>query len=399
VLVLIILTVGISAAGTDLAAWEAAVDFSEPDEQLAIRAAVRDIGAKFGHAYFTRCTTEGRFTGELWEAVFSAGFGGVNLPERYGGGGGGLAEMAIVIEELAAQGCPLLFLIVAGMCGPIITDFGTPEQQQRWLPGLASGELKMAFAITEADAGSNATNLATKAEPDPGGWRINGAKQFITGIDVADAVLVVARTGTGPDGRGLLSLFIVDAQAGGFKAPDQQFSVFFDNVAVPADRLVGGMPDQGLKQVFSGLNPERVNVAAQATGLGRYFLGKAVAYAGQRQVWQVPIGAHQGVAHPLAEVKVQLELARLMASKAAWLFDRRAPGVGEAAAVAKLAAADAALFAFDQAVQVHGGNAFASQYGIADLWGLTRLMRSAPVSREMVLNYLAQHSLGLPRSY
>jgi alkylation response protein AidB-like acyl-CoA dehydrogenase len=294
------------------------------------------------------------------------------------------------------------------MCGPIITDFGTPEQQDRWLPGLASGELKMAFAITEADAGSNATNLATKAVRDSGGWRINGAKQFITGIDVADAVLVVTRTGNGPDGRGLLSLFIVDAQADDvefhpipmeIKAPDHQFSVFFDNVAVPADRLVGGVPDQGLKQVFSGLNPERVSVAAQATGLGRYFLGKAVAYANQRQVWQVPIGAHQGVAHPLAEVKVQLDLARLMASKAAWLFDRRAPGSGEAAAVAKLAAADAVQFALDQAMQVHGGNAFASEYGIADLWGLTRLMRSAPVSREMVLNYLAQHSLGLPRSY
>jgi alkylation response protein AidB-like acyl-CoA dehydrogenase len=384
------------------------VDFTESDEHLAIREAVRGIGAKFGHRYFTRCTREGRFTDELWEAIFSAGFGGVNLPERYGGGGGGLAEMAIVIEELAAQGCPLLFLIVAGMCGPIIGDFGTGEQRDQWLPGLASGRTKMAFAITEADAGSNATAITTTAVRDGDGWLISGAKQFITGMDVADAVLVVTRTGTAGNGRGLLSLFIVDTAAAGLefsqipmeiKAPDHQFSVFFDNVAVPGDRLVGGKPDQGMTQVFSGLNPERVNVAAQATGLGRYFLDKAVAYACQRQVWQVPIGAHQGVAHPLAEVKVQLDLARLMASKAAWLFDRRSPGVGEAAAVAKLAAADAALLALDQAVQVHGGNAFASEYGISDLWGLTRLMRSAPVSREMVLNYVAQHSLGLPRSY
>ena len=384
------------------------MDFTESDEHLAIRDAVRRIGARFGHQYFIRCTAEGKFTDELWEDIFYAGFGGVNLPEHYGGGGGGLAEMAIVIEELAAQGCPLLFLIVAGMCGPIIGDFGTQAQRDQWLPGLASGRTKMAFAITEADAGSNATAITTTAVRDGDGWLINGAKQFITGMDVADAVLVVTRSGTGRDGRGLLSLFIVDTAAAGLefrpipmeiKAPDHQFSVFLDNVAVPGDRLVGGMPDQGMTQVFSGLNPERVNVAAQATGLGRYFLDKAVAYASQRQVWQVPIGAHQGVAHPLAEVKVQLDLARLMASKAAWLFDRRSPGVGEAAAVAKLAAADAALFALDQAVQVHGGNAFASEYGIGDLWGLTRLMRSAPVSREMVLNYVAQHSLGLPRSY
>jgi alkylation response protein AidB-like acyl-CoA dehydrogenase len=384
------------------------VDFSESDEHLAIRDAVRAIGAEYGHGYFARCTAEGRFTDELWEAVFSAGFGGVNVPRRYGGGDAGLQEMAMVIEELAAQGCPLLFLIVAGMCGPIIGDFGTDGQKDAWLPGLSAGRTRMAFAITEADAGSNATGIATTAAPHGDGWVINGAKQFITGMDVADAVLVVARTGTGRNGRGLLSLFIVDTDASGLefsaipmeiKAPDRQFSVFFDDVAVPGDRLVGGVPDQGLTQVFSGLNPERVNVAAQATGLGRYFLDKAVDYAGRREVWGVPIGAHQGLAHPLAEVKVQLDLARLMASKAAWLFDRRSPGAGEAAAVAKIAAADAALFSLDQAVQVHGGNAFASEYGLGDLWGLTRLMRSAPVSREMALNYLAQHSLGLPRSY
>lgn len=203
------------------------VDFDESDEHLAIRA-VRAIGAKFGHGYFTRCTREGPFT-----------------------------------EELAAQGCPLLFLIVAGMCGPIISDYGTVEQRERWLPGLASGRNRMAFAITEADAGSNATNIATTATTDGDTWLINGAKQFITGMDVADAVLVETRTGTGRDGRGLLTLFVVDVGAPGVtctpipmevKARDRQFSVFFDQAAVPADRLVGGVPDQGLTQPFSGLN-------------------------------------------------------------------------------------------------------------------------------------------------
>ncbi|MGH1561610.1 acyl-CoA dehydrogenase family protein [Mumia sp. DW29H23] len=384
------------------------MDFRESPEHAAIRAAVAEIGASFGHDYFVKCTTGGVFVDELWSTVFGQGFGGVNLPEEYGGGGGGIYEMAIVIEELAAQGCPLIFLIVAGMCGPIIDDFGTDDQKRRWLPALASGQQKMSFAITESGSGSNAPNLATTARLENGSWRLSGQKQYITGIDVADAVLVVARTGTDAKGRSELGLFIVETDRPGLeyqpipmeiKEPDRQFSVFLDGVDVPQANLVGGVPGKGMLQVFSGLNPERINVAAQAVGLGRYFMGKAVSYAKSRDVWGQPIGAHQGVSHPLAEAKIQIELSRLMAYKAAWEFDHGEPTVGESASVAKLAAADAVLFAFDQAVQVHGGNAFASEYGIADLWGLTRLMRSAPVSREMVLNYVAQHTLGLPRSY
>jgi alkylation response protein AidB-like acyl-CoA dehydrogenase len=385
-----------------------AVDFEESQEHLALRAAVADLGSKFGHEYFVRCREEGVFVDDLWSAIFDNGFGGVNLPEQYGGGGGGLYELAIVIEELAAQGCPLLFLIVAGMCGPIINEFGTQAQRDEWLPGLASGSIKMAFAITESGSGSNAANLATSARRDGDAWVVNGAKQYITNVDVADAVLVVTRTGTDHRGRGTLTLFIVDANAPGIeyrkipmeiKEPDAQFEVFFDDVVVPDARLIGGEPDLGMTQVFSGLNPERVNVGAQAVGLGRYFLHKGVAYAKERNIWGQPIGAYQGVAHPLAEAKISIELAKLMTYKAAWLFDRDNAAVGEAAAVAKLAAADAVLQTFDQVMQTHGGNAFASEYGIADLWGLTRLMRSAPVSREMVLNYVAQHSLSLPRSY
>ncbi|WP_370617775.1 acyl-CoA dehydrogenase family protein [Mumia sp. Pv 4-285] len=384
------------------------MDFRESQEHAAIRQAVSEIGASFGHDYFVECSTKGVFVDELWDTVFGQGFGGVNLPEEYGGGGGGIYEMAIVIEELAAQGCPLIFLIVAGMCGPIINDFGTDAQKARWLPTLASGREKMSFAITESGSGSNAPNLATTARLEGGSWRLSGEKQYITGIDVADAVLVVARTGTGANGRAELGLFIVETDRPGLeyqpipmeiKEPDRQFSVLLDSVEVPEQSIVGGEPGRGMLQIFSGLNPERINVAAQAVGLGRYFMGKAVAYAKGREVWGQPIGAHQGVSHPLAEAKIGLELSRLMAYKAAWEFDNGEASVGESASVAKLAAADAVLFAFDQAVQVHGGNAFASEYGIADLWGLTRLMRSAPVSREMVLNYVAQHTLGLPRSY
>lgn len=384
------------------------MDFRESDEHVALRRAVAEVGKSFGHEYFVRCREEGRFVQELWDAIFEQGFGGVNLPEEVGGGGGGLYEMAIVIEELSAQGCPLIFLIVAGMCGPIIDEFGTPEQRARWLPEIASGRVKMAFALTESEAGSNAPNLRTVATPVDGGWRLTGAKQYITNIDVADAVLVVARSGTDERGRPELSMFIVETDRAGLsfskipmeiREPDNQFSVFFDGVVVPDENLVGGTAGKGMQQIFSGLNPERVNVSAQAAGLGRYFIDKAVRYAKERDVWGQPIGAHQGVAHPLAEAKIQLELSKLMAYKAAWQFDNGDPLVGESASVAKLAAADAVLAAFDQAIQVHGGNAFASEYGIADLWGLTRLMRSAPVSREMVLNYVSQHTLGLPRSY
>jgi alkylation response protein AidB-like acyl-CoA dehydrogenase len=183
------------------------------------------------------------------------------------------------------------------------------------------------------------------------------------------------------------------------KKSDHNYSLFLDQVVVPNDRLIGGVQGAGTAQLFTGLNPERITVGAQSVGLGRYLLGKAVSYVKDRDVWGKPIGAHQAVAHPLAEAKIQLELARLMTYKAAWEFDRGGAGVGESASVAKFAAADAVLQTFDAAIQVHGGNAFASEYGIADLWGLVRLQRIAPVSREMVLNYVAQHTLGLPRSY
>ncbi|BBZ15628.1 acyl-CoA dehydrogenase family protein [Mycobacterium branderi] len=383
------------------------MSFIETDEHRVLRAAVRAIASNFGHDYFLRCVEDKRFTDELWTAIFQQGFGAVNLPQAYGGGGSGFQEMAIVIEELAAQGCPLLFLIVAGMCGPVINQFGTDEQKQYWLPRIAEGSFKMAFAITESDAGSNMFGIKTAARRDGDCWVLRGTKQYITGIDVADAVLVVARTGSTQRNRAELSLFIVDVDSPGLaftpipmamQVPDNQNSVYLDDVRVDGTRLIGGVPGQGTTQIFSSLNPERISVAAQATGLSRYFINKATSYAKQRAVWGVPIGTHQGVAHPLAEARIDMELARLMMQKAAWLFDNGME-VGEAAGMAKVAAADAVLKCFDQAIQIHGGNAFASEYGLADLWGLTRLMRNAPVSREMVLNYVAQHCLGLPRSY
>jgi alkylation response protein AidB-like acyl-CoA dehydrogenase len=386
------------------------VDFSEPEEHALLRATVAEVARGFGHEYFQEKTrTDGR-TDELWQAVADLGFFGVHLPEEQGGGGGGISELAIVCEELAAEGCPLLLILVsAAISSEVISRFGSDEQRQRWLPGLIAGE-KMVFAITEPDAGSNSHNISTTARRDGDVWKLRGTKTYISGVDEAATVLVVARTGTDEStGRARLSLFVVDTDAPGLerqlipveiRAPEKQFTLFFDDVEVPADRLIGD-EGEGLRQVFFGLNPERITGASISTGIGRYALRKAAEYARERRVWDVPIGAHQGVAHPLAEAKIELELARLMLAKAAWLHDHGTDpkAAGEAANMAKFAAAEAGMHCLDAAIQAHGGNGMASEYGLADLWGMVRLLRIAPVSREMILNFVSTTSLGLPKSY
>jgi alkylation response protein AidB-like acyl-CoA dehydrogenase len=384
------------------------MNFNETDEQAMLREAVSSVAAKFGHAYYTEKARSDTKTDELWSELGQAGYLGVNVPEEYGGGGMGISELAIVLEELAAQGCPLLLMVVSpAICATIIANFGTEEQRARWLPRFATGELKMAFAITEPDAGSNSHNLATTASRDGDIYRLNGTKYYISGCDEAEAVLVVTRTGVDEGtGRGKLSLLVVDLDSPGLDktiipveivAPEKQFTLFFDNVEVPSDRLIGTEGD-GLRQVFVGLNPERIMSAALANGIGRYALERAAAYAREREVWGTPIGRHQGLSHPLAIAKIEVELARLMTQKAAWANDAGIDA-GEAANMAKYAAAEAALRALDQSIQTHGGNGMSTEFGLADMWGAARLIRTAPVSREMILNFVAQHSLGLPKSY
>ena len=226
----------------------------------------------------------------------------------------------------------------------------------------------MAFAITEPDAGSNSHNLSLTATKDGDIYRLNGSKYYISGVDECQAVLVVTRSGVDPDtGRGRLSLFVVDTDTPGLDkqvlpveivAPEKQYTLFFDNAEVEADRLIGA-EGEGLRQVFVGLNPERILSAATANGIGRYALDKAAEYARGREVWGTPIGRHQGISHPLAKAKIEVELARLMTDKAAWLCDVAgdSPEAGEAANMAKYSAAEAALGALDQAIQTHGGTA------------------------------------------
>ena len=384
------------------------MSFVETPEQSLLRDAIAGIAARYGEAYYREKARADEKTTELWDELAGEGFLGINLPEEYGGGGQGIYELAIVVEELGYAGCPLLLLVVSpAICGTILTRFGTDEQKQRWLPGIATGREKMAFAITEPNAGSNTHRLETRAERVDGGWRLTGTKYYISGVDEAQHVLVVARTGRDEaTGRGRLSLFAVPTGAPGFDlhplpvakvAPEKQFTLFLDGVELPADHLIGDEGD-GLRQVFHGLNPERITGAAAAIGAGRRAVDKAVRYANERTVWTQPIGAHQGLAHPLAQRFIELQLARLMTQKAAWLFDAGLDA-GEATNMANYAAAEAAIACLDQAIQVHGGNGLSDEFGLADMWWGVRLSRTAPVSREMILNYVAQHSLGLPRSY
>jgi len=386
------------------------MDFTESEEHAMLRAAASDVAAGFGHDWFREQARAGGRADELWQAMAAPGFLSVHLPEEFGGGGGGLSELVVVSEAAAAQGCPLLLLLVsAGISAELLARFGTEGQRARWLPGLCTGE-KMVFAITEPDAGSNSHQLATTATRDGEVYRLRGTKTYISGVDEAPAMLVVARTGVDEaTGREQLSLFVVDTDAPGLdrtlipvelSIPEKQFQLFFDDVEVPADRLVGA-EGEGLRQVFDGLNPERILSASILTGIGLYALTRASAYAREREVWGVPIGTHQGVAHPLARAKIELELARLMMQKAAWMHDQTDDRVaaGEAANMAKFAAAEAGAHCLDAAIQTHGGNGMATEYGLADLWGLVRLLRIAPVSHEMILNFVAQQSLGLPKSY
>jgi alkylation response protein AidB-like acyl-CoA dehydrogenase len=382
------------------------VDFAESEEHQALRAAVAEIAKDFGPRYYAEHAAERLPCDELWSALGKAGFIGVNIPEAYGGGGGGLTELTIVCEEIAAAGTPLLLLLVsAAISAGMIAEFGTEEQRTRWLPGLADGTTKMVFAITEPDAGSNTLKLSTTAVRDGQDWVLTGTKYYISGVDEAEALLVVARTGQ--DERGAqLSLFIVPTDAAGLDKhllpvdlllPERQYTLHFDGVRVGPDALVG-QPGEGFKQVFHGLNPERITGAALGVGVARYALTAAARYATERTVWSEPIGAHQGVSHPLAKAKIETELAALMTRQAAWQHDHGQPA-GESSNMAKYAAAEAALAALDAAIQTHGGNGLASEYGLMPYWGLARLLRIAPVNREMILNYVAQHSLGLPRSY
>lgn len=386
------------------------MSFIETAEQKELRASVAKLAERFNYTdYVLPKARAGEPLVELWNEAGKLGFIGASLPEEHGGGGAGIYELALVQEELSAGGAGLLLLVVSpAICGTIIGKYGTDAQKSEWLPKLADGSSIMAFGITEPDAGSNSHQITTTARKDGTDWILNGRKIYISGVDQADAVLIVARTEDSKTGKLKPALFIVPTDAENFErqpidmeltVPDRQFMLFLDDVRLPAEALVGA-EDAALMQLFAGLNPERIMGAAMAIGMGRYALDKAVKYANERSVWKTTIGAHQGIAHPLAQIKIELELAKVMMQKAATLYDAGDDfGAAEAANMAKYAAAEASIRALDQAIQTHGGAGLTKEYGLAAMLGAARIARVAPVSREMILNFVAQHSLGLPKSY
>ncbi len=388
------------------------MDFALTQEQRMIYEYGDRISQRFDHKYWRSYAEKGEPPAELYRQIAADGFLGIMVPEAYGGAGQGMTEMLLFMEGLANNGIPLLNLVVGPtMTMGLLAKHASEAMKRRFLPGGCSGETKFCFAITEPNAGSNSMEITTLARSDGrGGFRLNGQKVFITDANCADYAMVVTRTTARKevtkksDG---FTIFMVDMKKKGisqtlipvaFPAPETQWQVFFDDVALTEDDVLGEV-GKGFSILFDTLNPERIILSGLCTGIGRFALKRAVEYANERKLFNnTPIGAYQGVQHPLAIARSEVELASLMALKAAWTFDKGLPA-GEFSNMAKYAAAEAGIRAVDSSIQVFGGNGFTKEYGMYDLYGLVRLLRTAPLNREMVLNYIGEHVMGLPRSY
>jgi alkylation response protein AidB-like acyl-CoA dehydrogenase len=398
-----------------------ALDFELSDEHQLIQKATRDLVARFEprrQEFRRMMLEERRYPQEVWDALAEMGFMGSLVPEEYGGSGLGLTALVLGLEELSSAGLAASTLMVlTGMDALCILRNGSEALKRRFLPAIATGKLKLCFAITEPDAGSNSFRISTQAVRRGDEYEITGSKVFITGVDVTDYMLLVTRTtpyrevaaGALPKAHGF-SLFLVPTDAPGLekrKLPmrgiegHNQFLLFFDRVRVPAENLVGE-ENRGATALFNSLNPERILAAASGCGTIAYLLRRACAYARERKVFgDTPIGAYQGLAHPLAEVRIELDAARLLTYRAAWAFDRGdpPPTVGTYANMAKFLTAEVGVKAADRAIETLGGYGFSEEYEIIHAWEGMRLLKTAPVSREMILNYVAEHVLELPRSY
>jgi alkylation response protein AidB-like acyl-CoA dehydrogenase len=376
----------------------------------AVVEAAASVASQFDEAYWREHCATGSEPVELWKELATADLLGLGLPESCGGVGGGVSEAAALVETLAACGRPLFSLITTYICGEVLLRHGSEAQRRQYLPAISAGELRLAFAITEPDAGTNSFAIRTSAQPaDDGDLLLTGHKCYISGLDSADVVIVVARTAARADvedRRDGMALLLVDPRASGvtmrqmdivMPAPERQFDVWFDDVVVPADRVIGE-PDAAFRYLFTVLNPERLLSAATQVGIGNRALELGVKRAGERAPFGVPIGSYQAIAHPLAHARAALDAARLMTYAGCRRYDDGGSAAAEAN-VAKLLAAEAAQEALDAAVQAHGGAAFDESSGLVSLWPLVRMGRIGPVSNEMILNHIAEHVLGLPKSY
>ncbi len=383
-----------------------------PDEGLLadVADAVRRACADFDDAYWTGCEADHRFPTEFYERMAAGGWLGLAIPERYGGGGRGITEAAVLMREIAGSGagmngCSAIHLTVFGL-NPVVV-FGSDRLKEAFLPRAAAGDLHVAFGVTEPDAGTDTSRITTRAERDGDGWRITGRKVWTTKALESEVVLLLARTDPDPAaGFGGLSLFLADLDPAHVdirpipklgRNAVASCEVAYDGLPVEGWRLVGE-EGRGFAHLLHGLNPERILVAAEAVGIGRVAIDRAVAYAKERIVFDRPIGANQAISHPLGEAHLRVHAAWLAVLDAARRYDAGQP-CGEQANAAKWLAADAGFFAADRALQTFGGMGYATEYQVGRWWHEARLMKLAPVTQEMAMNFIAQKVLGLPRSY
>jgi len=382
------------------------------DEQEAIRESVFKLCARFDAEYWRRTDETGEFPEAFVAAMCEAGWLGAAMPPELGGSGLGLTEAAIAMQAVAESGAGYTgaSAVHLNIFGPMpLARFGTEAQKQKLIPKLISGEDKMCFGVTEPDAGLDTTSLTTAARRTNEGYVIRGRKMWTTMAQRATKMLIVARTTPKAEVKKAtdgISLFYVDFDREKIQATPipkmgrkaiESNAVFIDDLEVPADALVGE-EGRGFYYLLEGLNPERVLIGAEAVGLGRAALKKAAAYAKERVVFGRPIGQNQGVAHPLARVWAALEAANLMAFKAAALYDAGRECAPEANA-AKYLGGEAGFRACEAAVMAHGGMGYAKEFDVERYFREAMIPRLAPVSREMIFNFIAERVLGLPKSY
>jgi acyl-CoA dehydrogenase len=388
------------------------VDFYEDEDHQAIRDAVRHVCASFDDTYWSERDRNREFPWAFYDAMANGGWIGIAMPEKYGGGGQGIAEASIVLEEVAASGACIngasaIHMSIFGM-HPVVVH-GSEELKARILPDVAAGRLHLAFGVTEPDAGLDTTAIATTATLDGDRYWVRGRKVWTSKALESDKVLLLVRTA--PKSESARPTDGMTLLVANLKDPTVRISpiskmgrnavtsceVVFDGLEVDiADRL--GDEGEGFRYLLAGLNAERILVASEALGIGRAALRRGVAYAKQRVVFGRAIGSNQGIAFPLADAHARLNAVALVVREAAWRMDRGLP-CGEQANTAKYLAADAGFNAADVAMQTHGGFGYAEEYHVERYFREARLLRLVPISQEMVLNYLAEHVLELPRSY
>ena len=383
-----------------------------PSDELAqIRAAVRALCADFPGEYWRKLDRERAYPREFVAALTKAGFLAALIPEEYGGSGLSLVEAAAIMEEIQACGCNGAACHAQMYTMGTLLRHGSAEQKARWLPAIAAGEMRLqAFGVTEPTSGSDTLNLRTTAVRAGDHYIINGQKIWTSRAEHSDLMLLLARTTPREETKsrtGGLSVFVVDMNLAQGTTMNinpirtmmnhASTEVFFADLRVPAENLIG-TEGEGFRYILTGMNAERILIAAECIGDAKWFLAKAAAYAKEREVFGRPIGQNQGVQFPIARAYAQMRAAELMVREAASLYEA-GRDCGAEANMAKLLAADASWAAAEMCVQTHGGFGFAEEFDIERKFRETRLYQVAPISTNLILAYLAEHVLGLPRSY